>query len=249
MLELAVLLGEAGMSDYWDDVERYTRNQFLENQIVDVDRVVAGAARRQSSTPVDRIIYGSFESTARPNSLLAGPQAMLEGCCTGAAGRGCFLVWDRAIVERPEGIFVNLLFSRDAPWASLVSYEPYRGEVSLVIKQRRPFFVRIPGWVEREQVRVHMDGTERQAAWRGRYLSLGLAAPGEEWRIDYPLVQRDGEELIAGQHYRLRWRGGTVTGIQPGGTRFPIFRRTAFEESDPPAAPRTYPPGPVQVRW
>lgn len=240
MIELALLLSDAGIGDYWDDVERFTRNQFLENQIHDVDQVVAPEVRQHSHTPVESILYGSFESTARPNSLLAGPEPLLEGCCTGAAGRGCFLAWERTIVERPDGIFINLLFSRDSPWVDLVTYEPYRGHISLRIHQQRPFSIRIPGWVEPEAVRLHVNGIERTPVWQGKYLALGVATPGEVWNIDYPLLQRHGDEHIAGESYRLRWRGGTVTGIEPNGIRYPIFNREAFETSDPPGAPRTF---------
>ena len=249
MLELALLLSDAGIGDYYDDVECYARNQFLENQILDVDQVVDAATRQQSSTPVDRIIHGSFESTARPNSLLSGPEPMLEGCCTGAAGRGCFQVWDRAVVERPEGVFINLRFSRETPWAGIVSFEPYRGELALTVKQRRPFFVRVPTWADRARVRLAVDGAERPAQWRGAYLALGPAAPGEQWLISYPQRRQEHEELIAGQRYAVRWRGNTVTRIDPAGTRYPIFRRAAFETSEAPTATRSFAGAQVAVRW
>jgi len=70
MLELALKLSEAGVGDYWDDIERFARNQLLENQFRDVDQVVSPEGRAQSQTPVAAILYGSFESTACPEQPL-----------------------------------------------------------------------------------------------------------------------------------------------------------------------------------
>ncbi len=70
LIELAITLTEAGIGDYWDDVERYARNQLLEQQIRDPARAVAPGILAQTATPVERILRGAFDSTAPPNSLL-----------------------------------------------------------------------------------------------------------------------------------------------------------------------------------
>lgn len=249
MLELALVLTNAGLGDYRDDIERYCRNQLLENQYREPDLVVPPERRGRSTTPVADIVRGSFASTAKPNSLLDGPQPHIEGCCVGAAGRGLFLVWDHIVTERPEGIFINLAFSRDGAWGRFISYEPYRGELIVRPSQARAFFVRVPAWAAREGVQVHVEHVAQPARWHGAYLALGTVEPGQEWVITYPQERRHADETIAGVDYRVRWKGGTVTGISPAGNRYPIYQRDAFESSEPSMSQRPYRWQPVTVRW
>lgn len=249
MLELALTLTDAGLGEYWDDIERYSRNQFLENQFRDPELVVSAERCAQSTTPVAAIVYGSFASTARPNNLLAGPHPTIEGCCVGAAARGCFLVWDRIISERSEGIFVNLAFSRDGAWGRLISSEPYRGELVLLPAQAQTFFVRIPAWAERSGLQVTLDGIAQPIEWHGSYLALGPVQPDQEWIITYPQAQRETSETIAEIPFSLRWKGGTVTAVAPAGGSYPIYQRESFEASEPPMTQRPYRWQPVTVRW
>jgi len=90
----------------------------------------------------------------------------LRAAAPARAGAPVFLVWDQVIVERREGIFVNLLFSRNAPWARLTSFEPYRGEFQLQVQQSRQFYVRMPGWANRDDVHVLVDGEPRITTWK-----------------------------------------------------------------------------------
>ena len=248
MLELALKLTEAGLGNYWDDVERYTRNQFLENQIRDPELVVPTDRRRDSQTPVAAIVRGSFESTAAPNSLLSGPRQEIEGCCTGAAGRGCFLVWERIITEQADGVFVNLAFSRESEAVEVISQEPYSGTLVVRAKQARNLFVRVPGWAERDRVQVSAGGVDRSPAWQDDYLALGAVEPGQELIITYPQQAREEQVSIAGRDYAVRWKGGTVVGIEPGGERYPIYRRQMYDSVEPPQA-RDYGWRTVPVRW
>ena len=55
MLALALKLTEAGVGDYWDDVDRWVRNQFAEGQLMDadwIDRIYRPHGRFHSRTPV-----------------------------------------------------------------------------------------------------------------------------------------------------------------------------------------------------
>jgi len=44
MTYLAVKLSELGVGDYWDDVDRYTRNQLVEGQVTDANKLARAAA-------------------------------------------------------------------------------------------------------------------------------------------------------------------------------------------------------------
>jgi len=66
------------------------------------------------------------------------------------------------------------------------------------------------------------------------YLDLGLIAQGELVSLSFPLITREAEETVSGQTYQVRWRGDTVVGIEPRGTRYPLYERTWMENDVPP---------------
>jgi DUF1680 family protein len=249
LIELAITLTEAGLGDYWDDVERFARNQLLEQQVRDATKAVPADALARSTTPVAQILSGAFDSCARPNSLLGDRHGVVEGCCTPAGARACFLVWDRIVTRRPDGVYVNLAFSRDAPEVRVISAEPYRGELRLEVRQAGPYFLRLPEWAEPESVRLTVDGVERPAERQGRYLALGTARPGQAFVATYPLPVREQTETIAGNEYTTRWKGGTVTRITPPGERYPTYERAHFEATEAPLVEREPEVRPVVVSW
>lgn len=249
LIELAISLTDAGLGGYWDDVELFARNQLLEQQLRDVSRVASDEALSASSTPVAGIIRGAFDSAAHPNTLIGDLHGVVEGCCTPAGARACFAVWDRVITQQPDGIHVNLAFSRDSPWASLISSEPYKGELRLEVRQAAPFFLRLPKWADATQVRLTVDGAERPVELRGRELVLGDAHAGQTFVVIYPTAEREQIEMVAEQDYAVRWKGGTVTEITPSGGRYPIYQRAAYNAAEPPLAEREAVVRPVVVRW
>src|SRR5215216_3612811 len=115
LIEIAIALTEASLGDYWDDVDRYARNQLLEQQLRDVSRVSPNADPATAA-----IIRGAFDSAALANSLIGDRHGLVEGCCTPAGARACMAVWDHIATRDAEGVHVNLLFSRDTPWARLI---------------------------------------------------------------------------------------------------------------------------------
>src|SRR5208283_3787860 len=60
MIALGVKLSQAGAGDYWDNVDRWLRNQFFENQLTSVDWVYRLAATQ------DKMEVKSNESADRP---------------------------------------------------------------------------------------------------------------------------------------------------------------------------------------
>ena len=153
------------------------------------------------------------------------------------------------MTERPDGVAANLASSRDAASASLISYEPYRGELRLEVRQAKSFSLRLPEWADRDRTRLAVDGEEHAPRWAGRSLALGEARPGQTFVVTYPQGESELEESLAGRTYVTRWKGGTVTRIEPAGERYPIYERRKFEASDPPLSEREVAVRPVVVSW
>ncbi len=221
LLHLAIVLSEAKVGDYWDDVERFARNQLLENQYRD-----AAMLRQALPGIADRVLamlLGSFECAAHPNSLLTWNG--VEACCIGGGIRALYLVWRAAIVETGQESRVHLGFSRSTPHVEVIAHEPWAGRLEVYVRSPRRLLVRMPWYVLPGEISTHIDGTVVSAARRGSYVVFEPLQPGQHVVIEYPLHQRTRSYEIAGRSYSARWLGNTVIEIEPAGERYPIYRR------------------------
>jgi hypothetical protein len=131
----------------------------------------------------------------------------------------------------------------------LTSFEPYRGELRMQVQQPRRFYVRVPGWARRDEVQILRNGAPQAPAWQDRYLDLGECRPGQTIAITYPQERMQEYITIAGKSYDVRWKGGTVTAIEPQGSPYPIYQRAGFEANEPPRTTWDDGPWPVTVHW
>ncbi len=249
LIELAIKLSSAGIGDYWDDVEKFVRNHLLESQIRDVDCVIPPDHHDVEHALARQILLGSFDSASLPNALLGDPQGIVEGCCTPSGVRACCLVWSYAITQDAEGVHVNLAFNRHTPWASLISYEPYRGELQLLVHLPEHYYLRVPEWAHMEKLRIMVDGQDQLPTWCNRYLDLGTLQPGQTVVVTYPQRLAEEIEKLAGQEYVVRWKGGTVTSIAPVRENYPIYRRLTMEMEYEPQLTPERPVSWIKVQW
>ena len=246
MIALALKLTRAGMGDYWDDADRWIRNQFIENQLVRVDwvdRILRPGARVGDNISTDRVAernIGCFAgwpsaSDWSVHTIFTPPIGTMH-CCTGNAARVLYYIWEH-IVDHTEGrLRVNLLLNRASPWADLDSYIPYQGRVELRVKEPcRSVEVRVPQWTESgsEEVACTVNGVARELTWDGRYVHAGAAAPGDSIRISFPISERLVRERIGGIMYTLVVRGNDVVFIDPPGKNCPLYQRAHYRENEP----------------
>jgi len=147
-IRLALELIREGHTEYWDDIERFVRNQLVENQFRDVQRLDI------ADTETARGVRGCFESYADPNTLLAIEKGDIEGCCINGGMRGLFLAYQNAITETNGEVRVNLLLSAASPSIEVASFIPYEGRLDLYAATSRPILVRCPAWLAAGRVKV-----------------------------------------------------------------------------------------------
>ena len=221
---------------YYGVAERFARNQLIENQYRLPDRALP-AGDFPARDAIVRALDGSWASWSLPNSLDNGLDSV-EGCCLGAGIAACCMVMDRTIERTPEAVRVNMAFSRNSEWAEIVSYLPYTGRIDMLMHVDANLLVRVPDGVSHTEIDVSRNGRPIESiVTQDGYLDIPEAAQGDRVSIEFPLVAREIEEVVAGQTYRVRWRGDTVTHIEPVGARYPIFERAWMETDEPPLIP------------
>ena len=244
MLALAVKLSQAGVGDYWDDVDRWARNQFAENQLTQSQCEYLTKIDRSGARPPGEVYGHDYLTTDRALERNIGAfagwssaneWALYRGimhCCTGNGARALYYVWE-SIVDDDDGVLeVNLLLNRASPRVDVLSHIPYQGRVDLKIKQAcRQVRVRAPQWIESgsDEVIVSTRTGELPFSWSGQYLDLGSAEAGATITVAFPIEERTvADTKIGDASYTLVLKGNTVVAIDPPGKVCPLYQREHY---------------------
>jgi hypothetical protein len=234
MVALAIRLSDAGVGDYWDDVDRYVRNQLVEQQLTRQDhleRLVQSSPARPVRPPretSDRVIERNIGGFAGHGDLSLLPDTWIMHCCTGNAAAALYYGWEGISRFHGETAVVNLLLNRASPWLDVHSYLPHEGRVALVNKAARRVAVRIPLWVERKEVQCGIGARRVSPIWVGNHLLFEDLHPGEELDVRFPVRDRTERFALDGKEYAAHFRGNTVVEILPrqSGVGYPIYERS-----------------------
>jgi hypothetical protein len=243
MIAIALKLTDGGVGDYYDDVDRWVRNQFAEQQLTNGDWFYE-FAKTQPKKPVafnetaDRLVernIGTFAGWASGNEFAS--QIGIQQCCLGNSARALYYVWDRIVQRQGEELRVNLLLNRASKWAEIYSHIPYQGRVDLNIKQpASAVLAHVPEWIKTgsRDVICKVNGASRPLHWEGRYVNLGPARAGERMSLTFPIPTRTVQERIGNVPYTLTIKGNTVITIDPPGTVGPLYNRAYYSASAAP---------------
>jgi len=244
VIQLAIALAETAYPHYWDDVERFARNHLLASQFPPAAAFLPLGAR---DTPGARALAGSFASATLPNSLfghlVTGCEPLVEGCCTGSGARALHLVWEHAVEDRADGLYVHLGFSADRKAAEVLGYEPYAGQREVRLRAPRRVLVRLPDYARRDEAELWVDGARRDPLWRGAYADAGYLDAGQVVVLRYPLPIQTEQVEVNRQPLTVQWQGGTVLAVSPEGAAPVPYRRAPLAR-----APLPWQPAPAYPR-
>ena len=221
---LAVRLSEAGVGDYWDDVDRAARNFLVEAQFVDreqLEKISAAAPPHQVNFPMetdDRAIERSLGTFCVNGLVTQVPAPSNYYCCNHNGAQTLYHVWQGIVQDKGNGTAqINLLLNRASQQLDLDSYLPYQGRVVIRNKTARRINVRIPNWVSKGEVVCRVAAREVKAEWLNNYLVFAPVEPGVEIEVEFPMVERTLQRTNSGwgTTYTIRLRGNTVMDISP----------------------------------
>jgi|GEM_PF-856508 len=237
MILLALLLSTGTEADYWDDVDRYLRNQFAEMQMLDAEWVkgLTAIAPKEPLLPgetredVAQRCIGTFASWASLNDFygLVGTEGTTF-CCTGNATRAIYFVWER-MLEYEDGVLrIHLLLNRASEWADIDSYIPYEGRVDIRVKVGCALEVRLPEWAKIAEATCAINGVGHELAIQDRYVILPHTDEGDLVTLAFAIPERSVRESVGGERYELLVRGNTVVSVSPSGKWYPLYQRAAY---------------------
>jgi hypothetical protein len=229
MIELGVRLADAGLGEYWDDVDAIARNQLAEQQFCDpaLLRTIS-----QGAPNIEEFVGGFTET---PSPAVASP--VMYGCCSANGSIGLYYAW-HGITRFDEGVAtVNLFLNRASSWMDIDSYLPYEGKVELHNKRARMALVRIPNWIDMKDVRAFVNGATVRPPTSGRYLVFDGLQKHQTIRLEFPNPESKEEHSIGGERLNVSFRGSTVLDIEPRPKDpglIPLYQRTHYKAHKAP---------------
>jgi hypothetical protein len=245
MIVAAVKLSDAGLGDYWDDVDSIVRNHLVEQQVTDLDRMrkMSGV---KAGTPADERLKrfrGGFAGCG-PTRI---HQASLAGCCTANGSQGYYYAWHGITRCDHDVAKVNLFLNRASSWMDIDSHLPYEGKLVLHNKTARTALLRIPAWADADKFICHVEkkrgelGANGNAILEtmkvtpprlGNLLVFQALEPDDRIVLEFPLPASTDRYTIGGKKYTVKFRGSTVVDIGPRDdnpqTDYQLYLRSRF---------------------
>ena len=247
MIVLALYLTKAGIGNYWNDIDRWTRNMLSEGQMINTDFLddlpKEYFATQPSNRPYDysdqvmERTKGSFFGWMSANDGIrlntTGHEAKIPDhsimhCCTANGALGMYYVFDSVINEKNGRVCINLLLNKSSRWLDIKSFIPFEGKVILDIKDAKEIAIRIPEWSHKNSFNV-----EGSKAFRinGEYLEISNLCKGQTITVNFILPEQVINRVIGERPYKLTLKGPEVTSIYPKGQVYPLFNKTQKPES------------------
>ena len=227
ILETALILGRHGFTEYYGDAERILRCHILPSQLRDVSFISDppnpdGVDGLHNLAHRHRGAFG-FPAPYGHESLGEGRHKMKFNMDVvgGTVGSLCEAQREVARFET-TGHWVNLLFDRETERIRVRS--PYtHGCLEVELLEEGPLFVRLPSWVESDQLRI--SGTDQRPRSANGYLFFATPPVGAPIQIQFPLPEQ--ELTLSGdihvQPIRVRLRGDAVAAMEDFGADFTFF--------------------------
>jgi hypothetical protein len=244
LIGLAIKLTDAGVGDYWEDVDLYIRNHGTEMQFTPED------------IPYLRKLLEKNPNPPRPPEMIADHptgtnvgvvDASMGGfsmqylpfktgwalCCSPWGNLGIAYAWEGTLRYVDGVARVNLLLNRASPWMDIDSYLPHQGKVVLRNKAAREALVRIPLWVDKKAVECRVSERIVRPEWIENYLAFRGLRAGEVVMIEFPMAERV-------ERWTAPPPGPYVMGLPKGTTYTVKFKGNTVVELSPPLAPGSW---------
>lgn len=200
MIQAALLMGGAGLPQYFEDAERRIRSHVLPSQTGDDGWGFPG--------PND------LDGGAGNGSILDITAGTVQALCETSRA---------PVAGDATGRHVNLPFSNWADETRLVSRLPDQWHVTVTPADAGDLFIRIPSWADRQRVRLTVSDQPQQPTFDESWLVVRDLPAGANVVVDLPLDEREAEEVVNKKPYRILWRGDQVVAMSPQGPTHPIF--------------------------
>ena len=215
-----------GYREYWDMMNRFARNQLVENQVRYTGYVVCDNEKPDAEgvtyREIDKRMLGGFTGGSEPNSISLGRFRSIAGCCVGTAPLAIKTIWDCAVLPDGDILSVNIPCDKETEAYRLTSLLPDAGKLTLTLKTGGKAGFRQYGWMDAP--RFFVNGKEIVPACENGVLYTE-AVPGDELTLLFPVDTKAGKETVRGTDFTVFTRGCDVVALDPPGEHVRLYQR------------------------
>ena len=226
MIVCAHELIECGYDGYWDDMNKFARNQLVENQVRYTGYVVCDNEKPDAEGityhEIDKRMIGGFTGGSEPNSISLTRFRSIAGCCVGTAPVALKTVWDDAVTEENGSYVVNIPFDRETDALVMRSFIPDEGRVTLTAKTACRAGFRRYGW--NSDASFTVNGEAAAPAENGKTAVFDLNA-GDVLELRFEIKTEAVKENVRETDYTVLWRGPDVVDLLPRGEHIRLYQR------------------------
>ncbi len=232
MIICARELTKLGYPEYWEDVNSFTRNQLMENQIRYTGYVVCDNslpdAEGVTYHDLDKRIIGGFTGGSEPNSISLTRFRSIAGCCVGTAPTALLCAWESAVTDEDGALIVNIPMDKDADGYALRSDIPDEGRVALTVRADRRVGFRI---YKRCDKNIRLTVNDAAAEFEIKDgVALTDARAGDTVEYLFDIETTEEREITRGTGFTVVRRGCDVVDLLPRGEHVRLYQRDLDKE-------------------
>jgi DUF1680 family protein len=226
MIVCAHELIACGYPEYWDVMNRFARNQLMENQVRYTGYVVC-----DNSLPdepgvtyheIDKRMLGGFTGGSEPNSISLTRFRSIAGCCVGTAPVALKTVWDDAVTWENGALTINIPLDKETEEYMLFSGIPNEGRVALTCRKACTAGFRLYSWLESPE--LYLNGARVNGMERNGALLCEVNA-GDILELRFALETASRTEHVRGVDYTVITRACDVVDLLPRGEHIRLYQR------------------------
>jgi DUF1680 family protein len=225
-IQCGLQLADCGYDEYWDVVNRFARNQLVENQIKDGSFLADKVLDRDDENGDERIV-GGFSGGAEPNSISLVRFRSIAGCCVGTAPQAIAMVYERAVERNGDTVWVNMPIDCEAEDATVETGYPADGFIDVTMKTDGDLAVRTSDWMG--PVSVIVNGQDAPLMQTGQAVKATGLKPGDKVRVGHLIRKEVRPETVRGVNFQVSWSGPDVVKLEPSGLPLRLYVRTERE--------------------
>ena len=224
--------------DYWDLINKFTRNQLSEQQIKDGSFIALDNTIKDTEDMtwenMDKRIVGGWSGGGEPNSLSLARFRSIAGCCVGTAPQALYDVWERIIEEKNGAIYVNLPIEKNSPLGNIEIGYPNEGYMKITAGKAGQYRLRHHPWMG-ERFNVSVNGTSQHITYANDgTIQVRNVNTGDIIELSHILKAEDKHETVRGIDFCISWHGPDVTNIDPPGLALRLYQREEGIEKEYP---------------
>lgn len=227
LIETALNFAQFGWTDYYNDVERFTRGMLLPSQLLNTSFVVGNSKpANDGQVDIKNRVYGAFGFPAPYGAVSTLKPTSTGAYNTDITGGAVATLADikNSIYHYVGGVHeIDLLFDVDNDNISVTSPYPTGDYLTIATKVAGDVRLRLPSWADRNAVASSLKQQGLQFEMQSNFVLIHGPAVGTAFYVAMPLAYQRQVATVNGRQIAIDWLGDSVIAMSRMGTPMPFF--------------------------